>query len=76
MKGGLVKMRRSVEVCFLLSGLFLLVSAFSHFYMARSVGLLPVINYSLRPYTVPLMILGFLFLFSGITLHKFFSESK
>jgi len=69
-------MRRSVEVCFLLSGLFLLVSALSHFYMARYAGLLPVINYPLRPYTMPLMILGFLFLLSGITLHKFFSESK
>jgi len=72
----MVKMRRSVEVCFILSGVFLLISVFSHFYMARYVGLLPVINYPLRPYTVPLAILGFLFLFSGILLHRFFSEKK
>lgn len=72
----MVKMRRFVKVCFLLSGGFLVVAVFSYFYEAAYIDRLPVINYPLRPYTMPFLILGFLFLFSGIVLHKFLSEDK
>jgi len=72
----LVKMRWQVKVCFLLSGVFLVVAVFSYFYEASSLDFLQVINYPLRPYTIPLSILGLFFLFSSIALHKFCSEGK
>lgn len=69
-------MRWYVKVCLLLSGVFLVVAVFSYFYEASSLGLLPVINYPLRPYTMPLSILGLVFLFSSIALYKFSSEGR
>jgi hypothetical protein len=65
-------MKWYVKVCLLLSGIFLVFAVFSYFYEASSMGFLQIINYPLRSYTMPLSIVGFLFLFSSIVLHKIF----
>lgn len=61
-------MKRKTIVCIVLSAAFLVTALFSHFYEARSMGLLPVINYPLRPYTLPLSIVGMVFAVLGIFL--------
>ena len=65
-------MKWDVKVCLLLSGIFLVFAALSYFYEAASMGYLEIINYPLRPYTMPLSILGFLFLFLSIVFYKIF----
>ena len=56
----------------LLPMILFVVSVYSYFYEASSMGLLPVINYPLRLYAVPLLILGLLFLSLAIAIYKFF----
>jgi len=51
-------MKRNVTVCLILSAVFLVTALFSHFYEERMMGLLPVINYPLRPYAAPLAVVG------------------
>jgi hypothetical protein len=65
-------MKCYVKVRLLLSGIFLVFAMFSYFHEASSMGFLQIMNYPLRPYTVPLSILGFLFRFSSIVVHKIF----
>jgi hypothetical protein len=72
----MVKIRLSIKVCLLLSGISLVAAMFSYFYEASSMGLLPVINYPLRVYTIPLSIFGLFFLFSSLALYRFSREEK
>jgi len=69
-------MKWYVRVCFLLSGTFLVFAVFSYLYEASSMNYLQIINYPLRYYTMPLLIVGFLSFFSGIVLQKLSSEAK
>jgi len=61
-------MKRSVQVCILLGIGLLVVAAYSHLYETKSTGMLPYIDYPLRPYTLPLLILGMISLVSGTVL--------
>lgn len=63
-------MKWHVKGCFLLSGILLVFTVFSYFYKATSMDFLQIINYPLRLYTLPLLILGFLILFLSVMLHK------
>ena len=61
-------MKRMVQVCILLGIGLLVVAAYSHLYETSSTGMLPYIDYPLRPYTLPLLILGMISFVSGIVL--------
>jgi hypothetical protein len=61
-------MKRIVQVCILLGTALLVVAVYSHLYETSSTGMLPYIDYPLRPYTLPLLILGMIFLISGTVL--------
>ena len=61
-------MKRSVQVCISLGMALLVVAAYFHIYETRSTGMLPYIDYPLRPYAMPLLILGIVCLVSGIVL--------
>lgn len=63
-------MERKALVCVILSIVFVALAVFSHFYESRSTGLLPVITYPLRPYTVPFAIAGAVLASSGIFIQK------
>jgi hypothetical protein len=63
-------MKRSAVVCIVLSVIFIALALFSYFYESRSTGLLPVITYPLRDYTIPLAIVGAILAFCGIFLQK------
>jgi hypothetical protein len=63
-------MRRSVVVCIVFSGIFLAVTLFSYFYESRSTGLLPVITYPLRAYTIPFAITSAILASCGIFIQK------
>jgi hypothetical protein len=53
----------------------LVIAAYSHLYETSSTGSLPYIDYPLRPYSLPLLILGVVFLISGLVL-KLRRETK
>ena len=61
-------MKRTVQVCILLGIGLLAAAAYSHLYETKSTGMLPYIDYPLRPYTLPLFVLGIISLVSGIVL--------
>jgi hypothetical protein len=61
-------MKRVVQGCLLLGIALLVIAAYSHLYETRSTGLLPYIDYPLRPYVLPLLILGVAFIISGLVL--------
>jgi hypothetical protein len=63
-------MKRSALVCIVLSVIFLAVALFSYFYESRSTGLLPVITYPLRDYTVVFAIICAVLASSGIFIQK------
>ena len=67
-----IEMKQSVKLCVLVSIILFVVSVYCYFYEASSMGFLPVINYPLRLYVVPFLILGLLFLSLAIVIHKFF----
>jgi hypothetical protein len=64
------RMKRSVLICIVLSVIFVAVALFSYFYESRSTGLLPVITYPLRDYTVVFAIIGAVLASSGIFIQK------
>ncbi|MDO8125233.1 MAG: hypothetical protein Q6364_12750 [Candidatus Hermodarchaeota archaeon] len=68
-------MKRIVQVSILLGIGLLVVAAYSHIYETSSTGMLPYIDYPLRPYTLPLFILGMISLVSGIVL-MFYRDAK
>jgi len=68
--GGSARMKRSAVVCIVLSIIFLALALFSYFYASRSAGLLPVITYPLRAYTIPLAIVGAVLASCGIFIQK------
>ena len=57
-RGGSAGMKKGTVVCIVLSGIFLAAALFSYFYVSRSTGLLPVITYPLRAYTIPFAIIS------------------
>jgi len=68
-------MKQAVQVCILLGMALLVIGIYSHLYETSSTGLLPYIDYPLRPYAMPLLILGIISLVSGIVL-KLHGEAK
>ena len=65
-RGGSARIKRSTVVCIVLSGIFLAVTLFSYFYESRSTGLLPLITYPLRAYTIPFAIISAILASCGI----------
>ena len=63
-------MKRRALACIVLSVVFLAVALFSYFYESRSTGLLPVITYPLRDYTVVFAIISAVLVSSGIFIQK------
>jgi len=63
-------MKRSALACIVLSVIFLAVALFSYFYESRSTGLLPVITYPLRDYTVAFAIICVVLASCGIFIQK------
>jgi hypothetical protein len=63
-------MKRSALVCTVLSVIFVALALFSYFYESRSTGLLPVITYPLRDYTIAFAIVGAVLASCGIFLQK------
>jgi len=63
-------MKRSALVCIVLSVIFVALALFSYFYESRSTGLLPVITYPLRDYTVAFAIVGVVLASCGIFIQK------
>jgi hypothetical protein len=63
-------MRRGAVVFIVLSVIFIALALFSYFYESRSTGLLPVITYPLRAYTIPLAIAGAILASCGIFIQK------
>jgi hypothetical protein len=68
--GGSVRMKRGTVVCIVLSAIFVALALFSYFYESRSTGLLPVITYPLRTYTIPFAIVGAVLASCGIFIQK------
>ena len=68
--GGSARMRRGAVVCIVLAVIFTAVALFSYFYESRSTGILPVITYPLRVYTIPLAIIGAILASCGIFIQK------
>jgi hypothetical protein len=64
------RMKRSVLICIVLSVIFVAVALFSYFYESKSTGLLPVITYPLRDYTVVFAIIGAVLASCGIFIQK------
>ena len=64
-----VEIRSLAKVCLVIAAVFSIAGIFSHFYEVRSVGLLPVIDCPLRPYTLPFLGVGFFFAALGIALY-------
>jgi len=63
-------MKRGAVVCIVLSAIFVALALFSYFYASRSTGLLPVITYPLRDYTIPFAIVGAVLASCGIFIQK------
>ncbi|RLC60451.1 MAG: hypothetical protein DRI01_10165 [Chloroflexi bacterium] len=63
-------MKRVALFCIVLSAVFLVLALFSYFYESRSTGLLPVITYPLRPYTIPLAITSAIMVACGVFIQK------
>jgi len=63
-------MKRSALVCIALAVIFLAVTLLSYFYESRSTGLLPVITYPLRDYTLIFAILSAVLASCGIFVQK------
>ena len=63
-------MKRSALTCIVLSVIFLAVVLFIYFFESRSTGLLPVITYPLRDYTVLFAIIGAVLASCGIFIQK------
>jgi hypothetical protein len=68
--GGSARMKRSAVVCIVLSVIFVALALFSYFYESRSTGLLPVITYPLRPYTIPFAIASAVLVSCGVFIQK------
>lgn len=68
-------MKRIVQVCVLLGIGLLVIAAYSHLYETSSTGMLPYIDYPLRPYTLPLLILGVISIVSGMVF-MFYRDTK
>jgi len=63
-------MKKSALVCIVLSVIFVALALFSYFYESRSTGLLPVITYPLRDYTIAFAIVAAVLASCGIFIQK------
>lgn len=63
-------MKKGTVVCIVLSVIFVALALFSYFYESRSTGLLPVITYPLRAYTIPFAITSAVLASCGIFIQK------
>ena len=70
------EMKLSIKMCLFTGMILPAVGVYCYLYEAKSMGLLPVINYPLRPLAFPLFVAGFLLLFSSLVLYRFSSEAK
>ena len=64
-------MKRAVKVCILLGITLLIIAAYFHIYETTSTGWLPYIDYPLRSYASPLLVLGIISLVLGIILQLY-----
>jgi uncharacterized membrane protein len=69
-------MRLSVKICLLLSMVLSVIAVSFYLYEAGYIGLLPVINYPLRPYALPFLIAGLIFLILGVLFHWFYDKPR
>jgi len=63
-------MKRSTIVCIVLAAIFAVAALFSYLYESTSTGLLPVITYPLRVYTIPFAIISAILASCGIFIQK------
>jgi len=63
-------MKRNALICLVLAAMFSVAALFSYFYMTTSTGLLPVLSYPLRPYTILLAGIGITLAAVGIFLYR------
>jgi hypothetical protein len=63
-------MKRSAVVCIVLGVISVALALFSYFYASRSTGLLPVITYPLRDYTIPFAIAGIVLASCSVFIQK------
>jgi hypothetical protein len=68
--GDSANMKRSTVVCVVLSAIFVAVALFSYFYESRSTGLLPVITYPLRAFTIPFAIISAVLASCGVFIQR------
>jgi hypothetical protein len=69
MAGMISEMRLQVVMCLLTATVLSSAAVISYFYEARSVGLLPVLDYPLRAYVLPFLATGIFFAVLAILLH-------
>jgi hypothetical protein len=53
-------MKKIVQFCLLFAIMFLIVAIYSYVYETSSTGMLPYIDYPLRSYSLPFVIIGFI----------------
>ncbi len=63
-------MKSTVKIALLIGLIAPVIAAYCYIYEASSSNYLPVINYPLRPYAIPLLAVGALFLLVAVVLHK------
>jgi hypothetical protein len=63
-------MKSTVKITLLIGSVLPVVAAYCYIYEASSYNYLPVINYPLRPYAIPLLVIGALFLLTAGVLHR------
>ena len=63
-------MRSAVKITLLIGSILPVIAAYCYIYDASSQTYLPVINYPLRSYALPLLVVGALFLLTAGVLHK------
>lgn len=68
-------MKSTVTIVLLIGLVVPVIAAYCYIYEASSYNYLPVINYPLRPYAIPLLAVGALFILVAAMLHKTFRET-
>jgi hypothetical protein len=63
-------MKFAVKITLLIGSILPVIAAYCYIYEASSQVDLPVINYPLRSYAIPLLVVGALFLLTAGVLHK------
>ena len=63
-------MKSAVKITLLIGSFLPVIAAYCYIYEESSQNYLPVINYPLRSYALPLLVIGALFLLTAGVLHK------